>query len=169
MGWQRLQVEEENRSNSVASVAASHKRFTAFEGVRTRIFSHDGVVYHLAGNPLWAGLLMGQVGSVVETQNVTLHDSVFLIPHSLLGGRVEDASGGVLDYLKLYEANATSFDPARKPVPPHVAYCGGVDRSQLLSLGGPAEDSITTIPTVEEVDPIANNDIRSVELPDEIF
>jgi hypothetical protein len=167
-GWQLLRVEQELRSDSVASVAASQRRFTAFEAVRERVFRHNGVVYHLAGNPLWAGLLMGQVGSVVETQPVTLHDSAFLIPHVLLGGKVEDAAGQPLDYLALYEQQCTSFDPKETPVPPYVAYGGGVnplsDLTDLPVSAGP------TAPSVDENLPLpANRAQRMVELPDDIL
>lgn len=73
------------------------------------------------------GLLLGQVGSVIETQPVTLHDSAFLIPHVLLGGRVDGLTSGPIDYLGLYESNCTSFDATDTPIPPYVAYSGEVN------------------------------------------
>ncbi|MEI2647430.1 MAG: hypothetical protein V9G15_00005 [Dermatophilaceae bacterium] len=169
MGWQRLNVEEDRRSTSVASVAASLKRFTAFERVRQQVFSHGGIVYHLAGNPLWAGLLMGQVGFVVETQKVTLHDSVFLIPHSLLGGIVEREDGSPLHYLEVYEQNASRFDPREKVIPPYVAFCGGVDRNALTRLTNNSFATAASIPVNEVVSPVKNQGVRSVELPKSIF
>jgi len=167
-GWQLLRVEQESRSDSVAAVAASQRRFTAFEAVRERVFRHDGVVYHLAGNPLWAGLLMGQVGSVVETQSVTLHDSAFLIPHVLLGGNIEDSKGHPLDYLSLYESSCAVFDARHAPVPPYVAYSGGVN--PLADLGDLPVSTSPTAPSVDVDPPLpANRAQRSVELPDDVL
>lgn len=167
--WQQLKVEQEVKTNSVASVAANLRRFTAFETVRHRIFHKDGIVYHTAGNPMWAGLLLGQLGCVVETQAVTLHDSVFLIPHMLLGGHVENARGESLDYIKLYEENATSFDPKSKLVPPYVAYCAGINPLTALA----DVDLSTTEPPAPaaqgNVPPAESTIGRHIELPEDIF
>lgn len=123
--WRKLDVaQEERNTSSVASVAASHKRFSAFARFRESIFAKDGVVYHLAGNPLCAALLLGHLGAVVETQNVTLHDSAFLIPHWILEGRIETIEFEPFDYLYEYEQNAVNFDPCSKPIGPFIAFVG---------------------------------------------
>ena len=123
--WRRLEVSQDERDvSSVASVAASQKRFMDFAPFRDRAFANKGVVYHLAGNPLCAALLLGQVGAFVETQQVTLHDSAFLIPHWLLGGQIETLNFERLDYLLEYERNALNFDPKAKPIPPFIAFVG---------------------------------------------
>ncbi|WP_433532721.1 hypothetical protein ACQPYA_12265 [Micromonospora sp. CA-263727] len=41
-----------------------------------------------AGNPLGAALLLGQLGAIVETRPVKLHDAAYLLPLALLGGIV---------------------------------------------------------------------------------
>jgi hypothetical protein len=124
-GWRQLEVaQDEREALSVASVAASRKRFMAFAPFRDAIFAKEGTVYHLAGNPLCTALLLGRVGAFVETQHVTLHDSVFLIPHWLLGGHIETLDGSRFDYLSQYETNAQNFDPGAKLIPPYIAYVG---------------------------------------------
>lgn len=124
-GWLRLDVSQDERdTSSVASVAASAKRFAAFSQFRNEVFRKGGVVYHLAGNPLCAALLLGHVGALVETQHVTLHDSALLIPHWLLGGKIDTLDGESFAYLLTYEENAANFDPGAKPIPPYIAYVG---------------------------------------------
>ncbi|WP_144880691.1 hypothetical protein [Microbacterium paraoxydans] len=56
---------------------------------------------------------------------MTLHDSMHLIPHQLLGGRVRDLDDvAPLDYLALCEREAVNLDPKVKPVPPYIATGG---------------------------------------------
>jgi hypothetical protein len=124
-GWRHLEVSQEERDvHSVASVAANSRRFTAFGPFRDEIFANGGVVYHSAGNPFCAALLLGHVGAFVETQNVTMHDSVYLIPHWLLGGRIETLDYQPFDYIGQYERHAVDFSPRSKPIPPYIAYVG---------------------------------------------
>lgn len=123
--WRRAEVSQDDRDeSSVASVAASHNRFRAFESFREASFARGGPVYHLAGNPFCVALLFGRIGAFIETQSVTLHDSVYLIPHWLLGGNAETLEGNPLNYIDLYEENAGNFDSGAKPIPPFVAFHG---------------------------------------------
>lgn len=131
--WRKLDVAREQRKvASIAAVASTSKRFQAYAPFRQWALDQNGVAYHTGGNPVCASLLLGHVGLVVETQQVSLHDSAYLIPHWLLDGHVESLKGQEIDYMSLYEAHCLELRPDHKPVPPFVAYSGGRP-SDLLS------------------------------------
>lgn len=46
-----------------------------------------------AGNPLIVPLLVGELGAVIETETVAIHDAAFLIPLVLAGGHVVSLDG----------------------------------------------------------------------------
>lgn len=84
-----------------------------------------GRFFNAAGNPIVFGLILGQLEAVIEPEHTTLHDSVYLAAHEILGGgilRLEDLAP--LKYIEMYQEHATNLDGTYKPVPPYVAFVG---------------------------------------------
>ncbi len=80
--------------------------------------------------PIVAALIAGGLTENIEVETVSLHDSMHLIPHQLLGGTILDlGSNCPLDYLALYERETVDLDPKAKPVPPYRAVAGLPRRS----------------------------------------
>lgn len=114
----------ERRDRTYAAVASKRKRLDALLASIGAPRTED-VIYNVAGTPVVAALLAGALSKNIEVEPVTLHDSMHLIPHQLLGGRVHDLDNlAPLDYLALYEREAVNLDPKVKPVPPYIATGG---------------------------------------------
>lgn len=114
----------DRRAHTYAAVASKRQRLDALLS-SIGAPNTDDVIYNVAGTPVVAALLAGALSKNIEVEAVTLHDSMHLIPHQLLGGRVHDLNKlGPLDYLALYEHEAVNLDPKVKPVPPYIATGG---------------------------------------------
>lgn len=119
----------DRREHTYAAVASKRKRLDALL-TSIGVANTDDVIYNIAGTPVVAALLAGALSKNIEVEAVTLHDSMHLIPHQLLGGRVHDLdSVSPLDYLALYERETVNLDPKAKPVPPYIATGGLGDNS----------------------------------------
>lgn len=118
----RLPALREDRSlGTIAAIATKRDRVDRIRQPMEAALD-QARFYGEAGNPLLPALLLGKLDSIVEPVETTLHDSSFLIPFSLLGGNISTFEGEQLDYLSLYEANASNLDPNATPVPPYVAW-----------------------------------------------
>jgi len=74
------------------------------------------------GNPSAWELCKGLLGWTIELNWTTIHDSVYLVPFTQLGGRVVDESThSPLNILNLVEEHAGP-DSLEKAVPPYIAY-----------------------------------------------
>lgn len=116
----------DRRENTYAAVASKPERLQAFmSSVGSTV--ENAVMYNMAGTPVVAALLAGALSKNIEVSQVTLHDSMHLIPHQLLGGQIRFLGGeeeGDFDYLALYEREAINMNPTAKPVPPYIAIGG---------------------------------------------
>ena len=124
LGTRRLELEtlRPGESQHIAAVAASAERRDILTGRLGPLLSLERQVtfWNAAGNSIAPGLLAGNVGTLVEPKQVTLHDSALLIPFSLLGGSVFDLdTGRLMNYLDEYEAGITGQQ--EKPIRPFVA------------------------------------------------
>ncbi|MEU3455127.1 hypothetical protein ABZ671_16235 [Micromonospora sp. NPDC006766] len=77
-------------------------------------------VSSFAGNPVIAPLLVGQLGSVVETRAVKLHDAAFLIPLVLAGGLVVDFTDTEINVLRCFQQH-DGADPLARRIGPFIA------------------------------------------------
>lgn len=115
----------DRRPNSFAAVASRRRRFESVINILDRVWDNDPLLYNVAGTPIVAALIAGQIENNVEPMWVTLHDSAHLLPHQLLQGFLRGIeTGAPLDYLSLYERNAINLDPSHAPVPPYWASAG---------------------------------------------
>lgn len=114
----------DRRARTFAGVASKRRRFDALLSAIGSADDSD-VIYNVAGTPVVAALIAGALGQNIEVEAVTLHDSMHLIPHQLLGGEILDgATREPLDYLALYERETVDLNPEAKPVPPYIAIGG---------------------------------------------
>jgi len=115
--------------NRIAAVAAPSGRRGKLSDKFGEVI-HESWFWSGAGNPLAPALLAGELGAVIEPEFVTLHDSAYLIPFTILGGEVADWSGLRIQVLDHYEEYAV--DPGA-PMPPFVAL-KSLDTAQRLGL-----------------------------------
>ena len=73
------------------------------------------------GNPSAWQLCKGLLGWTIELNWTTIHDSIYLWPFSLLGGRIVDHGGKVINILGLIEEHAGP-DSLEKAVPPYISF-----------------------------------------------
>jgi hypothetical protein len=73
------------------------------------------------GNPSAWQLCKGLLGWTIELNWTTIHDSIYLWPFSLLGGRVVDHDGKIMNLRSLIEAHAGP-DALEKAVPPYISF-----------------------------------------------
>lgn len=107
---------------TVAAVAGTAERWSLFEPVASKVLRSGGKFSNLGGTPSVLGLILGDLTSLYEPKDVTLHDSVHLIPFQLLGGSLSTADGLLLDYLSLYEKHARVTASDHRPVPGYATW-----------------------------------------------
>jgi hypothetical protein len=104
----------------IASVAVSRERRAEVSRRFGALLDSEISYWNIAGNNAATALLAGDLGAIVEVKPVTLHDSAFLVPYTILGGKTYYLdTGKSFNYLDLYEAMATG--EKAKPVMPFVA------------------------------------------------
>lgn len=107
---------------TVAAVAHKTDKKDKLDQLLAQLGVQPKSVFTVAGTPLVSGLLAGEIGMIVETEPVTLHDSALLIPFQMLGGYVTDLNCQRLNYLKIYEQNAHILRADHKPIPGYIAW-----------------------------------------------
>jgi hypothetical protein len=98
----------------VAVVAATAERRRA---LNASWHLRDLWVSTLAGNPLVAPLLLGELGAIIEVRPVKLYDALYLIPLMLAGGAVVNDSLEVIDVRRAF----SEVNSVRRSIGPFVA------------------------------------------------
>jgi hypothetical protein len=88
----------------VAAVAASPKRRAELEKMYD-LGAGDLWLSTIGGNPLAAALLVGDLGAIIETERILLHDCAYLVPLRLLGGKVTSHDGFPIDVFEAFESS----------------------------------------------------------------
>lgn len=130
--WQLSSLTPGNPRRVAAVCASSSRRAEVAQRFLGRL--DDMWLWSGAGNPLGPALLAGELGGILEPSAVSLHDSAFLIPFQLLGGKITTLQGARFSALDAYEAAVTRTDD--KPIPPFLAY---KEPSLPAQLGIPVE------------------------------
>lgn len=86
------------------------------------------VLSTLAGNPLIAPLLVGQLGAIIEPHSPTLHDAAYLIPLILSRGVVVDFDDQQVHVIEKF----SEPDPAKRRIGPFIASAGEEAIRELL-------------------------------------
>jgi hypothetical protein len=109
-------------ANSGAAVAAqSSKRRQQMLAHYSAIIANAEFFDFKAGNPSVWQLCKGLLGWVIEPNWTTIHDSIYLWPFELVGGRVVDHDYRPMNILRLVEEHAGP-ESLEKAVPPYIAY-----------------------------------------------
>jgi len=120
------------KAGSLAAVGYSperHERLLPYLKSAWRIVDKSnkrtGRYLNSAGNPIVFGLALGTLEAVLEPEHTSLHDSVFLALHEILGGHVVNFDTlEPMNYLEMYQAEAMDLDGSHKLIPPYIAYTG---------------------------------------------
>lgn len=85
-----------------------------------------------AGNPAITPLLVGELGAVIETRSVKLHDAAYLIPLVLAGGIVVDFTDTEINVLRSFQRH-DGTDLLGRQIGPFIAATDDLVLSTVLS------------------------------------